>query len=436
MSKIICDICGTTYSDVETQCPICGSTKPADPQVLETSAASSYTYVKGGRFSKSNVRKRNGGKVAAKSAPKKVKTEKKAEKPAAQRQEKQNGGDNRGLVITAIVLLVAVIVVVGYIAARYFIVPENEGASNIKESIACVSLNVDKSEISMDDESATYQLKATPTPTNTTDKIKFESLNPDVATVDGNGKITALTAGTAQIKITCGSEEVTVTVNSTVGVIELRFIYKTNTLKSEGETCIVYIKETSGIDPADITWTTDDEKVATISDGVVQAVGEGVTKVYGEYKGAKAYCTITVDFEDEEDNGNGIGEDDGNNTGIGEDNGNTGIGEDDGNNTGIGEDNVNNGVGEDDVDNNNSGEEIFIYTLWNTKLEDFTVGNGKSETLVVKDSNGNEVEAVLTVDDENVCTISGNVVTGHGGGVAKITATYNGITATCTVRSS
>ena len=27
MSKIVCDICGTTYSDTEDQCPICGCAK-------------------------------------------------------------------------------------------------------------------------------------------------------------------------------------------------------------------------------------------------------------------------------------------------------------------------------------------------------------------------------------------------------------------------
>ena len=27
MSKIICDICGTTYSDTEAECPICGCAK-------------------------------------------------------------------------------------------------------------------------------------------------------------------------------------------------------------------------------------------------------------------------------------------------------------------------------------------------------------------------------------------------------------------------
>ena len=60
MSKIICEICGTSYPETSTQCPICGCVKPMDKSVVidkEIQAGSTYTYVKGGRFSKRNVKK-------------------------------------------------------------------------------------------------------------------------------------------------------------------------------------------------------------------------------------------------------------------------------------------------------------------------------------------------------------------------------------------
>ena len=61
MSKIICDVCGTSYPETATQCPICGCMRPAEAQGLSGEAESprTYTHVKGGRFSKANVRKRN-----------------------------------------------------------------------------------------------------------------------------------------------------------------------------------------------------------------------------------------------------------------------------------------------------------------------------------------------------------------------------------------
>ena len=68
MSKIICDVCGTSYPETATQCPICGCVRSSDSVAVAGDAGdvvakkpSSYVYVKGGRFSKSNVKKRNAG---------------------------------------------------------------------------------------------------------------------------------------------------------------------------------------------------------------------------------------------------------------------------------------------------------------------------------------------------------------------------------------
>ena len=63
MSKIICEVCGTSYSDSSAQCPICGYVDPTMAEGHfqesgETMDSGEYTYVKGGRFSKNNVKKR------------------------------------------------------------------------------------------------------------------------------------------------------------------------------------------------------------------------------------------------------------------------------------------------------------------------------------------------------------------------------------------
>ena len=65
MNKIICDVCGTMYPESAAQCPICGCAKQAEVEtptadmIPEETETGSYTPVKGGRFSKANVRKRN-----------------------------------------------------------------------------------------------------------------------------------------------------------------------------------------------------------------------------------------------------------------------------------------------------------------------------------------------------------------------------------------
>ena len=69
MNKIICDICGTKYPDTAEQCPICGYANTAiaagaavaseiEDNFLEDIIQEPRSKVKGGRFSKTNVRKR------------------------------------------------------------------------------------------------------------------------------------------------------------------------------------------------------------------------------------------------------------------------------------------------------------------------------------------------------------------------------------------
>ena len=64
MNKIICDVCGTAYQESATQCPICGCVRTTDLDdiILDNpveGGSRTYTHVKGGRFSKANVKKRN-----------------------------------------------------------------------------------------------------------------------------------------------------------------------------------------------------------------------------------------------------------------------------------------------------------------------------------------------------------------------------------------
>ena len=68
MNKIVCDICGTSYAESANQCPICGCVHSGDVQRVtneinsDGKVSTGYTYVKGGRFSKNNVKKRSNGK--------------------------------------------------------------------------------------------------------------------------------------------------------------------------------------------------------------------------------------------------------------------------------------------------------------------------------------------------------------------------------------
>lgn len=102
--------------------------------------------------------------------------------------------------------------------------------------------------ISLDRETATIkkgsilQLSATVTPSNADDKtVRWESSNTDVATVDGNGKVTAIAPGTATITVTTTDQRKTATCSVTVTDIATgidKIDYDLRIYTSAGSICI------------------------------------------------------------------------------------------------------------------------------------------------------------------------------------------------------
>jgi len=451
MSKIICDICGTSYPETAKQCPICGCVRPGDVQRVtnevktDGTTSTGYTHVKGGRFSKSNVKKRNAGSVA----PKPVKAEKPAgkipepeknKKPEQKREkkteekpaEKSAEKSNRGLVITAIFLILAIIAVVVYIAVRFFMPYSNPnptdptdttgatGTTTITgpsdpQKITCTDVTVDISAITFDQIGAEKQLNVVVLPANTTDVIVYRSSNHAVATVNGTGKITIVGEGTATITVTCGSivKECQVTcklpveppvtdptkpttpTQPTEPQETFRLNRKDITFSYDGESWVLY----SGTVAKNlITFSSDNTAVATFVDGKVVAVGPGTTNVHAEYEGQKVSCIIRCSFKEDE-------------SGVG---GNGGVGEDGG----------------------QSGTNYKIYTQYGNETTDVTIRVGESVTLYLKDSAGNNATVTWSITGDG-CTISGAKITGAvSGSITTVTTTLNGKTYTCIVRVS
>lgn len=75
----------------------------------------------------------------------------------------------------------------------------------------CTDLTIDKTNIILTVGNTT-KVNVTLNPTDTTDELTFESSNTSIVTVDENGNITAVAAGTTTIKVKCGNVEKTINV--------------------------------------------------------------------------------------------------------------------------------------------------------------------------------------------------------------------------------
>jgi uncharacterized protein (TIGR02145 family) len=144
------------------------------------------------------------------------------------------------------------------------------------------------------------KLIATAFGTISNNNIRWTSDNEDVATVDGNGVVTAVLAGTATITVTsaCGNYsaicELTV-ITSPVAGISLN----KNTLEfhiDEFERLIATIIPANATNK-NVTWASNNEVVATVDDtGMVIAVsiGTAVITVITECGNHTAICVVTV----------------------------------------------------------------------------------------------------------------------------------------------
>ena len=179
---------------------------------------------------------------------------------------------------------------------------QNKTASceiSVAQNVTDITLN--KSSVSLN-EGDTQQLNATVTPDNAFDKtLTWSSSNESVATVDENGKVKAISKGTATIKVTAEdgsgvSASCSVTVIRLVSSIVLDktsiIIYNN---KSEALSATVI---PSSATKTGITWSSSNTSVAMVSNsGIVTGISRGTTTITAtaqDESNVKAICDVEV----------------------------------------------------------------------------------------------------------------------------------------------
>ena len=167
----------------------------------------------------------------------------------------------------------------------------------VKAHVASVSLSKTATTLY---EGETETLTATIVPDNATDKtVTWTGSAPDVATVDANGKVTAVKVGTATITVTTndGGKTATCTVTVKAHVTSVSLDKTTLTLTAgESETLTATIAPENADDKS-VTWTSSAPDVATVdANGKVTAVKAGVATITVTTNdgGKTATCAVTV----------------------------------------------------------------------------------------------------------------------------------------------
>lgn len=156
-----------------------------------------------------------------------------------------------------------------------------------------VSINNTKATIKIGD---TITLTSTVNPKNASQNVTWSSSNTNIATVS-NGIVTAKAVGSATITVKTSNGK-TATCNVTVTPIEVTSIAlnKTSATLKVGENTSLSVTYTpSNATTKSVTWTSDNNSIATVSNGVVTAKSVGSAVITAKTSNGKtATCKVTV----------------------------------------------------------------------------------------------------------------------------------------------
>lgn len=217
MNRVICDICGTTYSESARQCPICGSTQyTVDEAALAAGEMELLmdSHRKGGRYAMTKEQKKRQD-PSPWNAPQ-------AQMSAQQWEQSRASRGNPWLIAFLVTLIFVMVVGTVVLYLRFYLPNKNVPDPNAKPpviqeetqpteqtepTIPCTNLALlSGGTVELTQPGHKYLIHVATIPENTTDKVTFESQDESIATVSREGRVTAVAEGTTYIQVTCGSQ--------------------------------------------------------------------------------------------------------------------------------------------------------------------------------------------------------------------------------------
>ncbi|MBR3990057.1 MAG: Ig-like domain-containing protein, partial [Bacteroidales bacterium] len=166
------------------------------------------------------------------------------------------------------------------------------------EDIPVGSISLDKPSLELQ-EGEVAQLKATVLPKNATDtQVTWSSSNPEVASVDKSGLVTALTPGFVTITAMAGQKTATCQVRVSKKQVPVSGItldrYSLEMVEGESAKITATILPQNATN-ATVTWSSSDSNIAVVdADGNVTAVKVGSATITAKAEDKTASCTVKV----------------------------------------------------------------------------------------------------------------------------------------------
>lgn len=345
MSKVICDICGTSYQETADNCPICGYTRILGLDELQDDILEDDTIItrnKGGRFAQVAVRKKNKAIFDFDEVnPDDEEEEEDDEEYEEEEYEEEEytyeeaPRSNSALIVSLVVAIMLLVAVASFLFLRFLLpemltkepapttqvtVPvETETEATTEPTIPCRSIALTGGMAELNKEGQFYLLNVKVLPEDTTDVLTYTSEDESIATVTVDGRVTAVAEGETTIYITCGTQQI----NCPVVV---KFVEETEPpteetadptaeTEEQAETSEVILPDlelklkkydislTVGyasqlvldcdLEASDVTWTSEHDFIATVDEnGLVTAVSYGTTAIIVKYGDQEVQCIV------------------------------------------------------------------------------------------------------------------------------------------------
>lgn len=344
MSKIICEICGTTYSESADSCPICGCSRDAAADFLKddflTEEFEDVMNLDMHIPAKKKKEIFDFDEVNAPVSEDPVEEDVPYE-DEEEPEEEQERGHNVFVVILLTVLIVALLAAAGFVFVRYFLPNMKDNEVQIPETTAvieatvptvmpettelripCEMLILSSGTAELTKEGQYFLMHVQAIPEDTTDKIVYTSANESIATVTEDGRITAVSEGETDIIITCGN------INNTCPVV---VAYEEETLPPTEPTVEETVPETTvatepavksdvtlklkqtdirlgvyyeyqllldcGLEQNEVEWKSEHPHIATVdANGVIKAVKDGTTSIIAKYGDQEVSCIVRCNY--------------------------------------------------------------------------------------------------------------------------------------------